>query len=150
MAGSLCSSEGSSDLLSHVMLCLRNFSLPSHVTIANPNSMHTAYEPAINEVVVPVLNRDLCNEWLDTLNVTEGMICAGYEVSSCHLSSFLPPSLLVLPLSAMSRLNFSSSLGSMTKFRSLFVALMWRSWKMKFQICAKPSEAKLSTSILDP
>lgn len=44
--------------------------------------MHTAYEPAINEVVVPVLNRDLCNEWLDTLNVTEGMICAGYEVSS--------------------------------------------------------------------
>jgi hypothetical protein len=44
--------------------------------------MHTAYEPAINEVVVPVLNRDLCNEWLDTLNVTEGMICAGYEVNS--------------------------------------------------------------------
>jgi hypothetical protein len=43
--------------------------------------MHTAYEPAINEVVVPVLNRDLCNEWLDTLNVTEGMICAGYEVT---------------------------------------------------------------------
>jgi hypothetical protein len=49
--------------------------------------MHTAYEPAINEVVVPVLNRDLCNEWLDTLNVTEGMICAGYEV--VH-SFFLP------------------------------------------------------------
>lgn len=50
------------------------------VCSANPNSLHTAYEPAINEVVVPVLNRDLCNEWLDTLNVTEGMICAGYEV----------------------------------------------------------------------
>lgn len=44
------------------------------------NSKPTAYEPAINEVVVPVLNRDLCNEWLDSLNVTEGMICAGYEV----------------------------------------------------------------------
>ena len=42
--------------------------------------MPTAYEPAINEVVVPVLNRDLCNEWLESLNVTEGMICAGYEV----------------------------------------------------------------------
>jgi hypothetical protein len=50
--------------------------------------MHTAYEPAINEVVVPVLNRDLCNEWLDTLNVTEGMICAGYEVV-IHSVSYL-------------------------------------------------------------
>lgn len=33
----------------------------------------------MNQVQVPVLNRDLCNEWLDMLNVTEGMICAGYE-----------------------------------------------------------------------
>lgn len=45
---------------------------------ANPNAQNTAYEPAINEVTVPVLNRDLCNEWLEMLNVTEGMICAGY------------------------------------------------------------------------
>ncbi|KAG5895472.1 hypothetical protein JTB14_011173 [Gonioctena quinquepunctata] len=39
------------------------------------------YEPEINEVVVPVLNRDLCNAWLENrdLNVTEGMICAGYK-----------------------------------------------------------------------
>ena len=37
------------------------------------------YEPALNEVNVPILNRDLCNEWLETLNVTEGMICAGYQ-----------------------------------------------------------------------
>ncbi|GBP82719.1 Transmembrane protease serine 2 [Eumeta japonica] len=38
------------------------------------------YEPAVNEVQVPVLNRDLCNQWLEhrELNVTEGMICAGY------------------------------------------------------------------------
>lgn len=38
------------------------------------------YEPAVNEVQVPVLNRDLCNQWLEhrDLNVTEGMICAGY------------------------------------------------------------------------
>ncbi|XP_046987649.1 atrial natriuretic peptide-converting enzyme-like [Schistocerca americana] len=38
------------------------------------------YEPAVNEVVVPVLNRNLCNMWLvhKDLNVTEGMICAGY------------------------------------------------------------------------
>lgn len=38
------------------------------------------YEPAINEVQVPVLNRELCNSWLEhkDLNVTEGMICAGY------------------------------------------------------------------------
>lgn len=39
------------------------------------------YEPEINEVEVPVLNRDLCNIWLENrdLNVTEGMICAGYK-----------------------------------------------------------------------
>ncbi|XP_060537092.1 atrial natriuretic peptide-converting enzyme-like [Cylas formicarius] len=39
------------------------------------------YEPEINEVEVPVLNRDLCNSWLEhrDLNVTDGMICAGYK-----------------------------------------------------------------------
>lgn len=39
------------------------------------------YEPEINEVEVPVLNRDLCNAWLENreLNVTDGMICAGYK-----------------------------------------------------------------------
>lgn len=39
------------------------------------------YEPAVNEVEVPILNRDLCNSWLENrdLNVTEGMICAGYK-----------------------------------------------------------------------
>ncbi|XP_075238195.1 atrial natriuretic peptide-converting enzyme-like isoform X2 [Lycorma delicatula] len=38
------------------------------------------YEAAVNEVQVPVLNRDLCNVWLEhrDLNVTQGMICAGY------------------------------------------------------------------------
>ncbi|XP_046620350.1 atrial natriuretic peptide-converting enzyme-like isoform X1 [Neodiprion virginianus] len=38
------------------------------------------YEPAVNEVNVPVLNRELCNLWLEhkELNVTDGMICAGY------------------------------------------------------------------------
>ncbi|CAG9582007.1 unnamed protein product [Danaus chrysippus] len=38
------------------------------------------YEPAVNEVEVPVLQRELCNQWLEhrDLNVTEGMICAGY------------------------------------------------------------------------
>ncbi|XP_012537238.2 uncharacterized protein LOC105837206 isoform X1 [Monomorium pharaonis] len=39
------------------------------------------YEPAVNEVVVPILPRHLCNTWLahKELNVTDGMICAGYE-----------------------------------------------------------------------
>ncbi|KAL1492648.1 hypothetical protein ABEB36_010876 [Hypothenemus hampei] len=39
------------------------------------------YEPEINEVEVPVLDRDLCNVWLENpeLNVTDGMICAGYK-----------------------------------------------------------------------
>ncbi|XP_029661736.1 atrial natriuretic peptide-converting enzyme [Formica exsecta] len=38
------------------------------------------YEPAVNEVEVPVLNRQICNMWLahKELNVTDGMICAGY------------------------------------------------------------------------
>lgn len=39
------------------------------------------YEPEINEVEVPVLSRSLCNTWLESrdLNVTDGMICAGYK-----------------------------------------------------------------------
>lgn len=37
-----------------------------------------SYEPTVNEVEVPILHRDQCNEWLVQLNVTEGMICAGY------------------------------------------------------------------------
>ncbi|KAL5242702.1 hypothetical protein ACI65C_010112 [Semiaphis heraclei] len=39
------------------------------------------YEPTVNEVQVPVLDRDLCNAWLKQkdVNITEGMICAGYE-----------------------------------------------------------------------
>ncbi|XP_044580034.1 atrial natriuretic peptide-converting enzyme-like isoform X2 [Cotesia glomerata] len=38
------------------------------------------YEPTVNEVKVPVLERELCNAWLEhkDLNVTDGMICAGY------------------------------------------------------------------------
>lgn len=42
------------------------------------NANSATYEAAVNEVQVPILNRDLCNDWLETLNVTEGMICAGY------------------------------------------------------------------------
>jgi atrial natriuretic peptide-converting enzyme len=33
----------------------------------------------VNEVQVPILPRDLCNDWLEMLNVTDGMICAGYQ-----------------------------------------------------------------------
>lgn len=38
------------------------------------------YEAAVNEVQVPILNRELCNTWLEhrDLNITRGMICAGY------------------------------------------------------------------------
>lgn len=38
------------------------------------------YEPAVNEVRVPILPRPLCNNWLAhrELNITDGMICAGY------------------------------------------------------------------------
>lgn len=49
------------------------------------------YEPEINEVEVPILNRDLCNAWLRELNVTDGMICAGYKEGgkdACQVSWF--------------------------------------------------------------
>lgn len=38
------------------------------------------YEPAVNEVQVPVLNREICKLWLahEVSNFTDGMICAGY------------------------------------------------------------------------
>lgn len=50
------------------------------------------YEPEINEVDVPILNREMCNTWLHTrdLNVTDGMICAGYPEGgkdACQVSS---------------------------------------------------------------
>ncbi|XP_063697849.1 uncharacterized protein LOC134828792 [Culicoides brevitarsis] len=44
-----------------------------------PHTVSNSYEATVNEVTVPVLPRDLCNEWLDMLNVTDGMICAGYS-----------------------------------------------------------------------
>lgn len=45
------------------------------------DTMITKYEAGINEVEVPVLNRTVCNKWLEPreLNITQGMICAGYE-----------------------------------------------------------------------
>ncbi|XP_046818808.1 uncharacterized protein LOC124424171 isoform X1 [Vespa crabro] len=44
------------------------------------DTQEAEYEPAVNEVQVPVLNRQVCNMWLayKELNVTDGMICAGY------------------------------------------------------------------------
>lgn len=64
------------------MLKTNNVSfLPHYVNkifAVNPDAVNLTYEPAINEVVVPILPRDVCNEWIDTANVTEGMICAGF------------------------------------------------------------------------
>ncbi|KAL9874243.1 corin serine peptidase isoform 3-T3 [Glossina fuscipes fuscipes] len=37
------------------------------------------YEHIVNEVQVPVIRRQLCEEWLENYTVSEGMICAGYE-----------------------------------------------------------------------
>lgn len=56
----------------------------------NPEAVNLTYEPAINEVKVPILPRDVCNDWIDTANVTEGMICAGYPEGgkdACQVSS---------------------------------------------------------------
>lgn len=39
------------------------------------------YELTVNEVEVPIVNRSLCNEWLEKqdVEVSPQMICAGYE-----------------------------------------------------------------------
>ncbi|XP_055853565.1 uncharacterized protein LOC129917171 isoform X2 [Episyrphus balteatus] len=37
------------------------------------------YEPIVNEVQVQVIRRQQCDEWLDNLTVSDGMICAGFE-----------------------------------------------------------------------
>uniref|UniRef100_A0A182LTZ4 Scavenger receptor class A n=1 Tax=Anopheles culicifacies TaxID=139723 RepID=A0A182LTZ4_9DIPT len=44
---------------------------------STPNG--ASYEPTLNEVNVPIVSRDVCIDWLETFNVTEGMICAGYQ-----------------------------------------------------------------------
>lgn len=54
------------------------------------------YEPAVNEVEVPVLNRELCNEWMiyRDLNVTDGMICAGFAEGgkdACQVGPVISP-----------------------------------------------------------
>lgn len=89
--------------------------------------MPTAYEPAINEVVVPVLNRDLCNEWLESLNVTEGMICAGYEVRKRNFT--LHKVHLYLP----TRLNL---------YCSTQISFLRRSWKFTWNIFLEPQGRK--------
>ncbi|XP_050092170.1 uncharacterized protein LOC126575496 [Anopheles aquasalis] len=44
---------------------------------STPNG--ASYEPTLNEVTVPIVSRSMCIDWLETFNVTEGMICAGYQ-----------------------------------------------------------------------
>lgn len=38
---------------------------------------------------MPILNRELCNEWLVQLNVTQGMICAGYSEGTFFMLLFI-------------------------------------------------------------
>lgn len=33
----------------------------------------------VNEVQVPIIRRQLCDNWLDNLTISDGMICAGFE-----------------------------------------------------------------------
>lgn len=52
------------------------------------------YEPTVYEVEVPLLSRSLCNKWLQNrdLNISPGMICAGYEhggKDACQVSIYL-------------------------------------------------------------
>ncbi|XP_034479106.1 uncharacterized protein LOC117785274 [Drosophila innubila] len=39
----------------------------------------STYEYIINEVQVPIITRNQCDEWLDNLTVSDGMVCAGYD-----------------------------------------------------------------------
>lgn len=53
-----------------------NFSPQSHTLT---RFVAVDYEPVINEVDVPVVGKDTCNDWLqeNNVNVTDTMICAG-------------------------------------------------------------------------
>lgn len=53
-----------------------NFSPHSHTLT---RFVAVDYEPVINEVDVPVVGKDTCNDWLqeNNVNVTDTMICAG-------------------------------------------------------------------------
>lgn len=57
-------------ILKGLVICSNQIRLP----------IASEYELAVNEVQVPVLNRKVCNFWIayKEMNVTEGMICAGY------------------------------------------------------------------------
>lgn len=39
----------------------------------------STYEYIINEVQVPIITRNQCDEWLDNLTVSDGMVCAGFD-----------------------------------------------------------------------
>ncbi|XP_001361394.4 uncharacterized protein Corin [Drosophila pseudoobscura] len=39
----------------------------------------STYEFIVNEVQVPIITRNQCDEWLDNLTVSEGMVCAGFD-----------------------------------------------------------------------
>ncbi|EDW89203.2 uncharacterized protein LOC6528445 [Drosophila yakuba] len=39
----------------------------------------STYEYIVNEVQVPIITRNQCDEWLDNLTVSEGMVCAGFD-----------------------------------------------------------------------
>lgn len=50
------------------------------------SSASSSYEPTVNEVNVPILDRDLCNEWLVHLNVTDGMVCMYQHI--CYVITY--------------------------------------------------------------
>ncbi|XP_016958393.1 uncharacterized protein LOC108030167 [Drosophila biarmipes] len=39
----------------------------------------STYEFIVNEVQVPIITHNQCDEWLDNLTVSEGMVCAGFD-----------------------------------------------------------------------
>ena len=70
------------------------------------------YEPAALEAVVPILPNDICNNWLldQKLSITEGMMCAGYEVGgtdACQVGSCTP--FIVFLRSFLFKVAFSTS-----------------------------------------
>ncbi|EDW02212.1 uncharacterized protein LOC6559850 [Drosophila grimshawi] len=39
----------------------------------------TPYEFIVNEVQVPIITRSQCDQWLENLTISEGMVCAGFD-----------------------------------------------------------------------
>ena len=44
------------------------------------NTINTGFDRVLKQAQLPIIDRQQCREWLDYLDVTDNMVCAGYEL----------------------------------------------------------------------